>query len=156
MIRLDVNHRQYDIDVDNATPLLWVLREQLGLTGAKYGCGIGMCGNCTVLVDGRAVLSCNAPVAGFSGKKIITIEGIGEPDALHPVQQAWLDENVPECGYCQPGQILTAIALLHQQPDPDDRAIDEAMSRVLCRCGTYLRIRKAIKRAVTGKAAGQP
>lgn len=152
MIKLDVNNQQYDVEADAAMPLLWVLREQLGLTGAKYGCGIGACGNCTVLVDGRAVLSCNAPVADFVGKKILTIEGLAGAHALHPVQQAWLDENVPECGYCQSGQILTAVALLQQHPDPDDQAIDAAMSPVLCRCGTYLRIRKAIKRAAAGKA----
>jgi isoquinoline 1-oxidoreductase subunit alpha len=152
MIKLDVNTQQYELDVDSSTPLLWVLREQLGLTGAKYACGLGACGSCTVLIDGRAVLSCNTPVSSVIGKKIITIEGLASAEALHPVQQAWLDENVPECGYCQSGQILTAVSLLQQYPNPDDRTIDDVMSKVLCRCGTYLRIRKAIKRAATGKA----
>lgn len=152
MIKLDVNAQQYELEVDAATPLLWVLREQLGLTGTKYACGMGLCGNCTVLVDGQAVLSCVTPVINFTGKKIVTIEGLASAHALHPVQQAWLDENVPECGYCQSGQILTAVSLLRQHPDPDDNTIDTVMSKVLCRCGTYLRIRKAIKRAATGKA----
>jgi isoquinoline 1-oxidoreductase alpha subunit len=153
MLKLNVNNRQYDVNVDPATPLLWVLREQLGLTGAKYGCGIGLCGNCTVLVNGHAVLACITPVAEFVDQPIITIEGLAGSDGLHPVQQAWVDENVPECGYCQSGQILTAVALLGQQPDPDDRVIDAVMSQVLCRCGTYNRIRKAIKRVAAAKGA---
>ena len=147
MIELDVNAQLHALDVDANTPLLWVLREQLGLTGAKYACGMGLCGSCTVLVDGRAELSCNTPVSHFIGKKIITIEGLGNAQSLHPVQQAWLDENVPECGYCQAGQILTAVAMLQQYPNPNDDTINSVMSKVLCRCGTYSRIRKAIKRA---------
>lgn len=153
MLKLNVNNRQYDVNVDPATPLLWVLREQLGLTGAKYGCGIGLCGNCTVLVNGHAVLACIIPVAELVDQPIITIEGLAGSDSLHPVQQAWVDENVPECGYCQSGQILTAVALLGQHPDPDDSTIDAVMSQVLCRCGTYNRIRKAIKRVAAAKGA---
>lgn len=152
MIKLDVNAQQHEVNVDETTPLLWVLREQLGLTGAKYACGLGLCGSCTVLVEGRAVPSCNTPVSSFIGKKIVTIEGLAGVHALHPVQQAWLDENVPECGYCQSGQILTAVSLLQQHANPDDNTIDAVMSKVLCRCGTYLRIRKAIKRVAAGKA----
>ena len=147
MITLDVNNKKYDLDVDADTPLLWVLREQLGLTGTKYSCGIGQCGNCTVLVDNEAVIACTRSAGDFIGKKITTIESLAQNGKLHPVQQAWLEQFVPECGYCQSGQIMTATALLARNPDPSDEEINRAMDRVLCRCGTYSRIRKAIKRA---------
>jgi len=146
MIKLQVNGKQHEIKADPAMPLLWVLRDLLGLTGTKYSCGISTCGACTVLVEGKAVRSCTTPVSSVSGKAITTIEGLST-DRSHPVQQAWLDEQVPQCGYCQSGQIMSAVALLSQKPKPTDAEIDQAMSGVLCRCGTYPRVRKAIKRA---------
>ena len=147
MITLQVNGTAHDIEADPAMPLLWALRDLLGLTGTKYSCGISVCGACTVLVEGKPVRSCVTPVSTVSGKAITTIEGLS-PDRSHPVQQAWLEEQVPQCGYCQSGQILSAVALLNTTPEPSDADIDTAMSGVLCRCGTYQRIRKAIKRAV--------
>ncbi|MDX1824486.1 MAG: (2Fe-2S)-binding protein [Thiohalomonadales bacterium] len=147
MITLQVNGTAHDIEADPAMPLLWALRDLLGLTGTKYSCGISVCGACTVLVEGKPVRSCVTPVSTVSGKAITTIEGLS-PDRSHPVQQAWLEEQVPQCGYCQSGQILSAVALLNNTPEPTDADIDTAMSGVLCRCGTYQRIRKAIKRAV--------
>ena len=147
MITLQVNGKTHQIEVDPAMPLLWALRDLLGLTGTKYSCGISVCGACTVLVEGKPVRSCVTPVSTVSGKAITTIEGLS-PDRSHPVQQAWLEEQVPQCGYCQSGQILSAVALLNTTPEPSDADIDTAMSGVLCRCGTYQRIRKAIKRAV--------
>lgn len=146
MITLQVNGQQHQLEADPAMPLLWVLRDLLGLTGTKYSCGISLCGACTVLVEGKPLRSCVTPVSAVSGKAIITIEGLS-PDRSHPVQQAWLEEQVPQCGYCQSGQILSAVALLNTTPQPTDADIDNAMSGVLCRCGTYQRIRKAIKRA---------
>ncbi len=146
MITLQVNGKAHEIDADPAMPLLWALRDLLGLTGTKYSCGISVCGACTVLVEGKPVRSCVTPVSAVSGKAITTIEGLS-PDRSHPVQQAWLEEQVPQCGYCQSGQILSAVALLNTTPQPTDADIDAAMSGVLCRCGTYQRIRKAIKRA---------
>jgi aerobic-type carbon monoxide dehydrogenase small subunit (CoxS/CutS family) len=146
LIDLLINDVQHQVDADPAMPLLWVLRDILGLTGTKYSCGIGQCGACTVHLDGRAVRSCTLPVSEAAGKKITTIEGL-EAEGLHPVQQAWLTENVPQCGYCQPGQIMTAVALLAENPNPSDDEIDAAMSGNLCRCGTYQRIRRAIHRA---------
>ncbi len=151
---LNVNRKDHVVDVAADTPLLWVLRETLGLTGTKYGCGQGLCGSCTVLMDGEAVRSCSLAVADAAGKSIITIEGIAE-EKDHPVVKAWLEEEVSQCGYCQPGQILSAIALLKQKANPTDAEIDEAMSGVLCRCGTYPRIRKAIHRAAQLKGGGQ-
>ena len=142
---LNVNGKSKVVDVASDTPLLWVLRDELGLTGAKYGCGKALCGACTVLVNGAPVRSCVMPVSAVSGARITTIEGLA-PDGTHPVQKAWLEEDVPQCGYCQPGQILTAVALLKQHPQPGDDDIDAAMSGVLCRCGTYRRIRRAIRR----------
>jgi isoquinoline 1-oxidoreductase alpha subunit len=147
MITLQVNGTAHDIEADPAMPLLWALRDLLGLTGTKYSCGISVCGACTVLVEGKPVRSCVTPVSTVSGKAITTIEGLSS-DRSHPVQQAWLEVQVPQCGYCQSGQILSAVALLNTTPDPSDADIDTAMSGVLCRCGTYQRIRKAIKRAV--------
>lgn len=147
MITLQVNGTAHEIEADPAMPLLWALRDLLGLTGTKYSCGISVCGACTVLVEGKPVRSCVTPVSTVSGKAITTIEGLS-PDRSHPVQRAWLEEQVPQCGYCQSGQILSAVALLNTTPEPTDADIDTAMSGVLCRCGTYQRIRKAIKRAV--------
>ncbi len=145
LINLLVNGVQHQVDVDPAMPLLWVLRDILGLTGTKYSCGIGQCGACTVHLDGRAVRSCTLPVSEVAGKTITTIEGLGA-EGLHPLQKAWLAESVPQCGYCQPGQIMTAAALLAENPNPSDDEIDAAMSGNLCRCGTYQRIRRAIHR----------
>ncbi len=142
---LNVNGKSKVVDVAADTPLLWVLRDELGLTGAKYGCGKALCGACTVLVNGAPVRSCVMPVSAVSGARITTIEGLA-PDGTHPVQKAWLEEDGPQCGYCQPGQILTAVALLEQHPQPGDDDINAAMSGVLCRCGTYGRIRRAIRR----------
>ena len=145
-ITLTINGQDHTIDVPQDMPLLWALRDILDLTGTKYGCGIGTCGTCTVLVDGSPVRSCVRAATRFEGREITTIEGL-DPTGNHPVQKAWDDEDVPQCGYCQGGQILTASALLDENPDPSDAEIDAAMSGVLCRCGTYHRIRKAIKRA---------
>jgi len=146
MINLLINGKQQEVDVEADTPLLWVLRDHVGLTGTKYGCGIAVCGACTVLLDGQPVRSCVTPVSSVSGKHITTIEGLS-PDRRHPVQQAWIAEDVPQCGYCQSGQILAAVALLKAKPHPTDADIDEAMGSLLCRCGTYVRIRSAIKKA---------
>ena len=145
-LKLNVNHEVRTVDVPPDTPLLWVLRDLLDLTGTKYGCGIGVCGACTVLVGGKAVRSCMTHVGSVAGQPIITIEGLSA-DATHPVQQAWEALDVPACGYCQPGQIMTAAALLSQTPHPTDADIDTAMSGNLCRCGTYPRIRQAIHHA---------
>ena len=134
------------MNVDPETPLLWVLRDELDLTGTKYGCGEGQCGACTVHVDGAAIRSCVTPVSSVARQKITTIEGLS-PDGSHPVQRAWIAEDVPQCGYCQPGQIMTAASLLAFRPKPTDAEIDDAMSGNICRCGTYPRIRKAIQRA---------
>jgi aerobic-type carbon monoxide dehydrogenase small subunit (CoxS/CutS family) len=146
MVSLLINGKQQEVDIAADTPLLWVLRDHVGLTGTKYGCGIAACGACTVLVDGQPVRSCITPASSVSGKKITTIEGLS-PEHKHPVQQAWISEDVPQCGYCQSGQILAAVALLSAKPRPTDQDIDDAMSGVLCRCGTYVRIRRAIKKA---------
>ncbi|MBC7323360.1 MAG: (2Fe-2S)-binding protein, partial [Acetomicrobium sp.] len=143
-INLDINGNMYEVNVAPDTPLLWVIREHLGLRGTKYGCGIGRCGACTVLVDGKARRSCQMLAESVQGKKIVTIEGIPED---HPVKKAWIAEDVPQCGYCQPGQIVQAVSLLNENPDPDDAAIDRAMRGILCRCGTYQRIKKAIRSA---------
>jgi len=148
---LVVNGEKFDLDVPPEMPLLWVLRDVLGLTGTKYGCGIGLCGTCTVLVDGKAIRSCLLPVTSVTEREITTIEGLS-PDSSHPLQQAWVEEGVSECGYCQPGQILTAVDLLSRNPNPSDEEIDDAMSRVLCRCGSYNRIRRAIHHAAQVEA----
>lgn len=142
------------VDADPATPLLWVLREQLGLTGAKFGCGMAQCGACTVHLDGQAIRSCVTPLKSVAGKHVTTIEGMARNGQLHPVQRAWIDESVPQCGYCQPGQIMAAAALLKACPHPSDDDIDTAMSGNLCRCGTYPRIRAAIKRVANGAQGG--
>jgi aerobic-type carbon monoxide dehydrogenase small subunit (CoxS/CutS family) len=151
MITLHVNGQAHELDVDPDTPLLWAIREQIGLTGTKFGCGIAQCGACTVHLDGQPVRSCVTPVAAAANQQITTIEGIGRGEAgLHVVQQAWIDEQVPQCGYCQSGQIMAAVALLENNPTPSDADIDAAMSGNICRCGTYPR---GIKRAATSLAS---
>jgi isoquinoline 1-oxidoreductase alpha subunit len=144
-----INGESHQVDVDPEMPLLWVLRDTLGLTGTKYGCGQGLCGSCTIHLDGKAVRACITPVSTAAQKLVVTIEGLSGTGA-HPLQRAWLDEKVPQCGYCQPGQIMAAAALLSDNPLPTDLEIDTAMSGILCRCGTYQRIRKAIHRAASG------
>lgn len=146
MITLSVNGTPRPVDVAPDTPLLWALRDALGLTGTKFGCGIGSCGSCTVLLDGAPVRSCQVTVAEVGGRKVTTIEGLS-PDGNHPVQRAWIADEVPQCGYCQSGQIVAAAALLARKPRPTDADIDAAMDGILCRCGTYDRIRRAIHRA---------
>ena len=146
MILLSVNGRTHQLDVDPSTPLLWVLRDHLGFTGTKYGCGIATCGACLVHVEGKPVNSCVTPVSAVAGKPITTIEGLST-DNSHVVQRAWIAEDVPQCGFCQSGQIMAATALLARNPKPTDADIDEAMMGVICRCGTYNRVRRAIKRA---------
>jgi aerobic-type carbon monoxide dehydrogenase small subunit (CoxS/CutS family) len=143
---LNVNGASHDVDVEAETPLLWVLRDTIGLTGTKYGCGIAQCGACMVHVDGVAVKSCNVSAASVAGKTITTIEGLS-PDGSHKVQKAWVENTVPQCGYCQSGQIMSAVALLEKTADPSDNEIDSAMAGNICRCGTYPRIRAAIHRA---------
>jgi isoquinoline 1-oxidoreductase alpha subunit len=153
MISLKVNGEAKELDVDPATPLLWVLRDTLGLTGTKYGCGIALCGACTVHVNGEAIRACVTPVSTVAGKSVTTIEGLSK-DSSHPVQRAWVALDVPQCGYCQSGQIMAAAALLAKTPKPTDADIDQAMSGLLCRCGTYQRIRRAIKEAAGVKTGG--
>jgi isoquinoline 1-oxidoreductase alpha subunit len=145
-IELKINNKTYNFEADEQMPLLWALRDLLGLTGTKYSCGAGLCGTCTVLVEGEPTRSCITPLSAVAGKRITTIEGLSE-DGSHPLQKAWAEERVTQCGYCQPGQILNAAALLEKNPHPSDAEIDAAMANVLCRCGTYQRIRKAIHRA---------
>ncbi|HYZ61075.1 MAG TPA: (2Fe-2S)-binding protein [Acetobacteraceae bacterium] len=149
MVKLEINGRTHELDVDPETPLLWVLRDTLGMTGTKYGCGIAQCGACSVHLDGAVMRSCQLQVGSIQGK-ITTIEGLS-PDSSHPVQVAWLQHQVPQCGYCQSGQIMAAAALLAEKPHPTDEDIDAAMSNI-CRCGTYGRIRAAIHTAAGGKA----
>lgn len=146
LIKLKINGKQREFDVDPNTPLLWVLRDHAGLTGTKYGCGIAQCGSCTVHINGTATRSCNIPVSGMEGKEITTIEGLSE-NGDHPVQKAWLEHDVAQCGYCQTGQIMSAAALLESNPNPSDEVIASAMVGNICRCGTYLRVRQAIKTA---------
>jgi aerobic-type carbon monoxide dehydrogenase small subunit (CoxS/CutS family) len=143
---LEINGRKREVDAEPEMPLLWVLRDLLNMTGTKYGCGMGLCGACTVHLDGDATRSCQTPVATATGKQIVTIEGLAT-DGRHRVQEAWIAEQVPQCGYCQPGQIMSAAALIAQNPHPTEAEIDDAMAGNLCRCGTYVRIRKAIRRA---------
>lgn len=152
MIVLTVNDRDVQVDVPDDMPVLWVLRDVIGLTGTKFGCGIAQCGACTVHLDGQPVRSCVLPAAGAVGKKITTIEGVSTTELGKRVQQAWLGIEVAQCGYCQTGQIMSATALLARKPAPGDADIDAAMSGNLCRCGTYVRIRAAIKQAATGEA----
>ena len=147
-VTLSVDGKSHEVDVPDDMPLLWVLRDELGIVGPKYGCGIAMCGACTVHINGAAVRSCSVPASAVWGE-VTTIEGLGSPDALHVVQKAWIANQVAQCGYCQPGQIMSAAALLANNPDPSDADIDTAMSGNLCRCGAYPRIRQAIKSAAT-------
>jgi isoquinoline 1-oxidoreductase subunit alpha len=147
MINLKVNGEQHSLDVEDEMPLLWVLRNEIGLTGTKYGCGIAQCGACTVLIDGHPVRSCMLAVSNAQGHAITTIEGLSKDGNLNKVQEAWIAEDVPQCGYCQSGQIMSATALLNHTPNPDDSDIDAAMAGNICRCGTYVRIRRAILRA---------
>ena len=153
MIGFSVNGRRVDLDVDPSTPLLWVIREQLGLTGTKFGCGMAQCGACTVHINGEAVRSCVTLVSQAADKSVMTIEGLS-PDLTHPLQRAWVEEDVPQCGYCQSGQLMSAAALLRDHPHPTDDDIDAAMTGNICRCGTYPRIRRAIHRAADMMAKG--
>jgi isoquinoline 1-oxidoreductase subunit alpha len=146
MARLTINGKSHVVDVDPNTPLLWVIREQVGLTGTKYGCGIAQCGSCTVHIDGAAVRSCSVPVSAAEGKKITTIEGIAQKGVLSKVQKAWLDNEVPQCGYCQPGMIMAVTALLKDNPKPTDAQIDAGITNI-CRCGTFQQVRAAIHAA---------
>jgi isoquinoline 1-oxidoreductase alpha subunit len=146
-VKIEVNGADHEVDVDSHMPLLWVLRDVLGMTGTKFGCGMALCGACTVHLDGRPIRSCITPVANVVGKKITTIEAIGETESGAKIQRAWLDIEVVQCGYCQSGQIMSAVALLESNPNPTDAEIDAAMSGNICRCGTYPRIRAAIKHA---------
>jgi len=154
--QLSINGQSRTVNVASDMPLLWVLRDSLNLRGTKFGCGRGICGACTVHVDGAAIRSCVTAVSSISAQTVTTIEGLAGPgaSALHPLQQAWIDEDVPQCGYCQAGQIMMAASLLAVKPKPTDRDIDDAMSNNLCRCGTYLRIHRAIKRASAASGAG--
>lgn len=152
-ITINVNGKQQAVEVSPDTPLLWVLRDTLGLTGTKFGCGMSMCGACTIHLNGEAIRSCVTPILSAVGKKITTIEGLS-PNVSHPLQVAWMQNNVPQCGYCQSGQIMQAAALLKKKPKPTDDDIDTAMKGNICRCGTYQRIRQAIKQASNQKAGG--
>jgi len=155
MIEFKINSRSVSFDGDSGTPLLWVIRDHLKLTGTKFGCGAGECGSCTVHINGRARKSCMLPVASAAGRSITTIEGLAPDESrLHPVQQAWLEHDVPQCGYCQAGQIMAAVDFLERYPQPTDEDIDENIDN-LCRCGTYVRIRKAIHRAAELMASGE-
>lgn len=148
MVNLKINGTLQEVDVDPSTPLLWVLRDALGLVGAKFGCGIAQCGACTVHLNGEAVRSCSVPISAAADADVTTIEGLASPDGtLHALQEAWIAIDVPQCGYCQSGQIMSAAALLEQNPKPSDEDIDIAMAGNICRCGTYVRIRKAIHQA---------
>jgi len=145
-IVLTINGARQEVDVDHDMPLVWILRDSLGLIGTKFGCGVGVCGSCTVLENGKELRSCQIPASEAQERSFITIEGLSR-DASHPCQRAWLEEDVAQCGYCQPGMIMNACALLHENPNPSDGVIDAVMSESVCRCGTYPRMRKAIKRA---------
>ena len=147
MIRLEINGKGQNVDLPGETPLLWTLRDELGLTGTKFGCGMALCGACTVHLDGQAVRSCVTPISAAANKKVVTIEGLGTDKVGKALQAAWVDVGVPQCGYCQAGQIMSAAALLRRTPKPSDAQIDEAMSGNICRCGTYTRIRAAVHQA---------
>ena len=146
LFNLTINGKKQEVEADPATPMLWVLRENLNLVGTKFGCGIAQCGACTIHLDGEAVRSCSLPVSAVADKKVTTIEGLSE-DGSHPLQKAWIEHDVPQCGYCQSGQIMTAAALLKKNPNPNEEEIKTAMNGNICRCGTYFRIREAIKTA---------
>ncbi len=154
MRQLKINGQDTEVNASDDTPLLWALRDSLGMTGTKFGCGVGACGACTVHINNEAVKSCRKPLGEVGTGDVRTIEALGTAEKLHPVQQAWLDEGVSQCGFCQPGQIMAAAALLARNRNPSDSEIDDAMSSNLCRCGTYPRIRKAVKRAAQTLAAG--
>jgi isoquinoline 1-oxidoreductase alpha subunit len=154
MINVSVNGKRHRVDVEPDTPLLWVIREAIGLPGTKFGCGMALCGACTVHLDGAPVRSCVTPVSVARGKRVTTVEGLAIGPRLHPVQEAWIEVDVPQCGYCQSGQVMSAAALLARQPDPTDADIDAAMSGNICRCGTYQRIRAAIKLAAARMRKG--
>jgi nicotinate dehydrogenase subunit A len=157
MIKLTINGTVQTVDADPTTPLLYVLRDDLKLNGAKFGCGLGQCGACTVMLDGEAVFSCVTPIAVLDGRKVVTVEGLGTPDRMGPLQQAFADEQAAQCGYCIPGMIMRAQALLQRNPRPSDADIREHMSPNLCRCGTQMRILRAVRRAVDAiQASGQP
>jgi isoquinoline 1-oxidoreductase subunit alpha len=147
MIDVSVNGKRHRVDVEPDTPLLWVIRDTIGLSGTKFGCGMALCGACTVHLEGAPVRSCVTPVSAARGKRVTTVEGLATDSRLHPVQEAWIEVDVPQCGYCQSGQVMSAAALLARQPNPTDADIDAAMSGNICRCGTYQRIRAAIKLA---------
>ena len=153
---LSVNGQRHTVDVDPTTPLLYVLRNDVGLHGPRFGCGLGQCGACTVIIKGEAVRSCIRPMSGVQGAEITTLEGLAKNGVLHPIQQAWIDEQVPQCGFCQNGQIMTAKALLDRTPNPTDAQIRQGMSGTLCRCMTYYRIQAAIKRAAKAIASSSP
>jgi isoquinoline 1-oxidoreductase alpha subunit len=155
MTEFFLNGKAVQVDVDPSTPLLWVLRDSLEMTGTKFGCGMALCGACTVDLDGKAIRSCVAPLSRVAGKKVTTIEGLSA-NLTHPLQKAWIEVDVPQCGYCQSGQIMSAAVLLAENSKPTDKDIDEAMSGNICRCGTYPRIRKAIHRAAELASAGRP
>ncbi len=155
MIEFSVNDIAVQLDVPADMPLLWVLRDELGLTGTKYGCGIAQCGACTVHIEGQAVRSCVMPISAVAGKAVKTIEGLATPENLHAVQSAWIEEQVPQCGYCQPGMIMAVAALLNTNPNPDDETIDRSITNI-CRCGTYPRVRKAIHRAAQALSPAAP
>jgi isoquinoline 1-oxidoreductase alpha subunit len=148
MVALSINGKSYDVDVEPDTPLLWVLRDTIGLTGTKYGCGIAQCGACTVHIDGKATRSCQVPVGSLGGRQVTTVEALAQNGGLHPVQKAWIEFDVPQCGYCQSGIMMAVVALLKQKPKPTDADIDAAITNI-CRCGTYQRVRAAIH-AVAG------
>lgn len=149
MTKLTINGKPHELDVDASTPLLWVVREQLGLTGTKFGCGMAQCGACTMHLNGTAIRSCVTPLAAAEGQEITTIEGISSDGALHPVQEAWIEEQVPQCGYCQSGQVMSAVALLNENPRPSEEEIETAMSGNICRCGMYSRIKRGIQKVST-------
>jgi isoquinoline 1-oxidoreductase subunit alpha len=151
MIRLSINGKTHEVDADPNTPLLWVIREQVGLTGTKYGCGVAQCGACTVHIDGAPVRSCSLPASAAAGKKITTIEGLAQGGKLHKVQQAWINNDVPQCGYCQSGMIMAVAALLKQKPNPSDADINAAITNI-CRCGTFQQVREAIHAAAKAQA----
>jgi isoquinoline 1-oxidoreductase alpha subunit len=155
-VQLEVNGSRRSVDVEPDTPLLWVLRETLGMTGTKFGCGAALCGACTVHLDGQPIRSCVTPVTAAQGRAVTTVEGLAGPDGLHPLQQAWLDEQVPQCGYCQSGQLMAAAALLADKPQPTDADIDAAMAGNVCRCGMYGRIRRAIHVAASARTPAVP
>lgn len=153
-MQINLNGTNYSLDIDPDTPLLWVIRDEIGLKGTKFGCGKGLCGACTVHLNGQAIRACITPVSMADGQSITSIEGLADGEQLHPVQESWITHNVPQCGYCQPGQLMSASALLASNPNPDEADIDAAMSGNICRCGTYPRIKNAIKDAAKNLQAG--